>query len=240
MKSLRSSRPRGGVLVLALMCSGMAVLGLTYWIMTVGARSRHVDTMEDATKRRLARANGRTLAFRYAHLRVLPATAGTAFSRGLGTWYSGLENYEWGGVRLNSAWSGSPLRSNTGSTGVNRISPGDRGGFGLADTSGTGYDLPLQVLDGGQVVPHRWQARSYSPVLAGDLLVVHAPASNATPVTLTGAIQVNGRAHLHDAPQADVAEIRRRDVPQAGGRAGRRGQRGLRGLRDGADQIIAL
>jgi len=204
MKALRPSRPRGGILVLALMCSGLAVLGLTYWIMTVGARSRYVDTMEDATKRRVARANGRTLAFRYAHLRVLPATGGTAFSRGLGTWYSGLENYEWGGVRLNSAWSGSPLRSNTGSTGINRISPGDRAGFGLADSAGTGYDLALQVLDGGQSVPHRWQARSYSPMLAGDLLVVHAPASPATAVALTGSIQVNGRAHFQAAASSSL------------------------------------
>lgn len=199
MKTLRLSRPRGGILVLALMCSGMAVLGLTYWVMTVGARSRHVDTMEDATKRRLARANGRMLGFRYMHMRVLPGTGGTAFSRGLGTWYSGLENYEWGGVRLNSAWSGSPLRSNTGSTGVNRLSPGDRAGFGLADSSGTGYDLLLQVLDGDQVVPHRWQARSYAPALAGDLLTVHAPASPTSTVALTGSIQVNGRAHFYDA-----------------------------------------
>lgn len=205
MKPLRPSRARGGILVLALMCSGMAVLGLTYWVMTVGARSRHVDTMEDVTKRRLARANGRILAFRYTHARVLPATGGTAFSRGLGTWYSGLQNYEWGGVRLDTAWSGSPLGSNTGSTGINRISPGDRSGFGLANSSGTGYDLNLQVLDGGQAVPHRWQARSYSPALAGDLLVVHAPASSSSSVALTGAIQVHGRAHFYDAGSAGLA-----------------------------------
>jgi hypothetical protein len=183
----------------------MAVLGLTYWVMTVGARSRHIDTMEDATKRRLARANGRILAFRYTQTRVLPATGGTAFSRGLGTWYGGLQNYEWGGVRLDSSWSGSPLASNTGSTGVNRISLGDRAGFGLADSTGTGYDLPLQVLDGNQVVPHRWQARSYPPILAGDLLVVHAPASPSTNVALTGTIQVNGRAHFYDAGESTLA-----------------------------------
>ena len=199
MNPRRPSRPRGGILVLALMSSGLAVLGLTYWIMTVSARSRHVDTMEDAAKRRLARANGRTMAFRYLHTRVLPGSAGAAFSRGLGDWYSGLQNYEWGGVRLDSAWNGSPLASNTGSTGVNRISPGDRAGFGLADSTGTGYDLPLHILDGSQSVPHRWQARSFSPALAGDLLVVHAPASPSTAVALTGSIQVNGRAHFHDA-----------------------------------------
>jgi len=208
MKPTRPSRPRGGILILALVCSGLAVLGLTYWVMTVGARSRHVDTMEDATKRRLARANGRIIAFRYLHTQVLPGTGGSAFSRGLGEWYSGLENYEWGGVRLDSSWLGSPLASNTWSTGINRISPGNRSGFGLADTNGTGYDLPLHVLDGQQVVPHRWQARSFPPPLAGDLLVVHAPDHNLDPapaVALTGVIQVNGRVHIHNAGSGNLA-----------------------------------
>ncbi|MFN0125936.1 MAG: hypothetical protein ACKV19_04525 [Verrucomicrobiales bacterium] len=205
MKTLRPSRSRGGILVLALLCSSVAVLGLTYWIMTIGARSRHVDTMEDATKRRLARANGRTIAFRYLHSHVLPGTGGNAFSRGVGDWYSGLENYEWGGVRLAASWAGSPLGSNTGSTGINRISPGDRSGFGLADASGSGYDLPIQVLDGSQSVPHRWQGRSYSQALAGDLLVVHAPADPATAVALTGTIQVNGRAHFYNAGSGNLS-----------------------------------
>ena len=199
MKPRRSSRPRGGILVLALMCSGLAVIGLTYWMMAIGARSRHVDATEDAAKRRLARANGRTLAFRYMHSRVLPSTAGNAFSRGLGQWYSGLENYEWGGARLTANWTGSTLGSNTGSTGINRISPGDRAGFGLADSTGTGFDLPISILDGSQSVPHRWQSRSYSPALAGDLLVVHEPASPSSTIALTGAIQLNGRAHFHNA-----------------------------------------
>ena len=201
MKPLRPARPHGGILILALLCSGLAVLALSHWVLTITARSRQVDTLEDVTKRRIARNNGRQLGFRHLQRNVLPATSGTAISLGFGTWQESLGNYEWGGVRLDSPWNGSPLASTTGSTGVNRLSPGDRAGFGLAASSGLGYDLEMHVLDGSQSVPHRWQARSYPPALAGDLLVVHAPAAPVTgpppPVTLTGTLQVNGRAHFH-------------------------------------------
>jgi len=203
MRPLRPARPRGGILVLALLCSSIAVLGLTYWVMTVGARSRYVDTIEDAAHRRLARSHGRSLAFRYVQRRVLPATQGHPFLAGFGEWNHDRQQPAWGGTRLATPWSNSPLASNTGSTGINRLSPGDRAGFGLADTFGQGYDLPLEILDGQQTVRHRWQARSYSPALAGDLLVVHTPdpatSPPATPVALTGSIQVNGRAHFHHA-----------------------------------------
>ena len=70
MKVLRPSRPRGGILVFALMCSAVAVLGLTYWIMTVAGRSRYVDTLQSGTKRRVARDNGRVIAARYMKARV--------------------------------------------------------------------------------------------------------------------------------------------------------------------------
>jgi hypothetical protein len=203
MKLLRPSRPRGGILVFALMCSAVAVLGLTYWIMAVAGRSRYVDTLQASAKRRLARDNGRVLATRYVHARVLPAAAGGTFSRGFGEYYSGLQNYEWGGVSLALAWSGSPLASNTGSTGVNRISYGDRYGFGLTDALGNGLDLPLNILDGDDAWTYRWQARSYSPVLSGDLLVVHVPDadSSAASTTITGVVNVNGRAYFHNASE---------------------------------------
>ena len=163
MKPLRPARPHGGILILALLCSGLAVLALSHWVLTITARSRQVDTLEDVTKRRIARNNGRQLGFRHLQRNVLPATSGTAISLGFGTWQESLGNYEWGGVRLDSPWNGSPLASTTGSTGVNRLSPGDRAGFGLATSSGLGYDLEMHVLDGQQSVPHRWQARSYPP-----------------------------------------------------------------------------
>ena len=77
---LRPARPHGGILILALLCSGLAVLALSHWVLTITARSRQVDTLEDVTKRRIARNNGRQLGFRHLQRNVLPASSGTGAS----------------------------------------------------------------------------------------------------------------------------------------------------------------
>ncbi len=198
MKNHRSKPPRGGVLVFALLCTAVAVVGLTYWIMTVAARGKYIDTQYDAVKRRVSMDNARRMATRYMNLRVVPASAGSTFTRGIGTYFSGTQNYDWGGITLGSAWAGSTLASQTYSTGVNRTSFGDKSGFGLRTGTGSGYDLPIQILDGYGAHLYRWQARSYSPQLGGDLLVVHNPVGGGSPA-LDGVITVSGRAHFYNA-----------------------------------------
>ena len=186
--------PRGAILVFALMCSAVAVIGMTYWIATVAARGQYVELLTESGKRRLARENGRAISTRHVRARVLGAEAGVAASRGLGTYYSGTDNYDWGGADLTSSWSGSSLSSLTSSIGINRISYGDITGFGLRMPDGTALDLPFSVLDGRHRWSYRWQARSYSPVLSGDLLVVHRPPTGSPDVAISGGIAVHGRA----------------------------------------------
>lgn len=223
MKNFRSSQPRGGILVFALMCSGVAVLGLTFWVTTIAGRGKYVDTLQDSAARRVARANGSALAARFMEMRVLPGGSGTAFGLGFGggtTW----DWDQWGGIQLDAGWDtaagmtwlsgsndweGYTVASRTASFGTNRISMGDAGGFGLADASvdgfgnptGKGYDLPLRVLDGYGYTNFRWQARSYPAPLSGDLLSVHRSSvvvsGNTRSVGISGVIQINGRAHFH-------------------------------------------
>ncbi|MGI8602802.1 MAG: hypothetical protein ACR2OZ_07350 [Verrucomicrobiales bacterium] len=208
MKATSTSRTRGAVLVFALLCSAVAVLGLTGWIITVTARGQYIDELSKGTKRRIARENGRIIATRHVQRRVLPASQGDTFSRGIGAYFPSDEeagtanNYEWGGVELTSSWSGSILSSATFNVGVNRISYGDTGGFGLRTPDGVGRDLLMSLLDGSQRWSYRWQARSYSPVLTGDLLVVHRPPAGISEVAVTGNLVIHGRAFFWMGPDA--------------------------------------
>ena len=128
--SNRSSQ--GAILVFALLCSAVAVVGMTYWIGTVAARGQYIELLTEGSKRRLARENARVISTRYVHAQVLNEDAGAIFSRGLGTYYSGTDNYDAGGAELTSSWSGSPLSSLTSNIGINRISYADTFGFRLA------------------------------------------------------------------------------------------------------------
>jgi hypothetical protein len=198
MKISHPRQPRGSILVFALLCSAVAVLGMTYWIATVAGRGNYVATLHDGAKRRMARENARIIATRYAQARVLPDSAGDMFSRGLGSYYAATDNYEWGGTELTAAWNGSVLSSVTPSIGINRISYADTAGFGLRtnDENQTGFDLPMLLMDGSQKRSYRWQARSYSPALAGDLFVVYRPPAGAPEVDISGSIAVHGRAYF--------------------------------------------
>lgn len=224
MKTLRSSRPRGGILVFALMCSGVAVLGLTFWVTTIATRGKYVDTLQDGAARRVAKANSSALAARFMEMKVLPGGSGTSFALGFGdgaTWDWDC----WGGIQLVAGWwdpdpkdSWPKLKFNDGNDwegysvasriitiGTNRISMGDTEGFGLdgnaVNVDGTltkkGYDLPLQLLDGYGSTNFRWQARSYPAPLAGDLLSVHRSGIPGRVVNVSGVIEVQGRAHMH-------------------------------------------
>ena len=66
--------------------------------------------------------------------------------------------------------------------------------FGLRTPDGTAFDLPISLLDGRQRWSYRWQARSYSPVLSGDLFVVHTPPTGGPGVSISGNLAVHGRA----------------------------------------------
>ncbi len=193
----RFGRPRGAVLVFALLISAVAVLGLTYWSLTVAARARYVEGQTQAVKRRIARDNGRVLARSWTERRVLADTDGTAFSRGIGTYFTATDSYDWGGIEMNSTWSGPTLQSNTACVGVNRISLANGSGFGLRTAANQGLDLPLHLLDGNNDWSYRWQARSCSAFLAGDLLSIHNPSE--TPVNapvVAGTWNVHGRGCL--------------------------------------------
>ena len=193
----RFGRPRGAVLVFALLISAVAVLGLTYWSLTVAARARYVEGQTQAVKRRIARDNGRVLARNWTERQVLSKTDGTSFSRGIGTYYSATDTYDWGGIEMNSTWTGSTLASNTPCVGVNRISLANGAGFGLRTAANQGLDLPLHILDGNNDWNYRWQARSYPAFCAGDLLAIHNPSE--TPVNapvVAGTWNVHGRGCL--------------------------------------------
>lgn len=199
MKALRRSNARGAILVFALLTSAVAVVAMAFWISTISTRARYVDVLHSAVSRRLARENARLIATRYVQTRVIPAETGAMLTRGLGTFYPTTGNYQWGGFRLNTNWAGSTLSSTAENIGVNRISYGPAGtfgeksGYGLVDGSGVARDLPITLLDGNLGWDYRWQARSFSPALSGDLLVIHRPPAGLPEPSITGNFNLAGR-----------------------------------------------
>ncbi len=202
MKARASSRPRGGILIFVLMLSAVCVLGLTGWITTISAKSKYVDALELAAQRRIAEQNGRRLAAKYASVAVMDLTTTTAFSAGVGGYIDGVAN--WGGISVQP-WAGNTLNSTAPAAGVNRLSLGDRGAYGFSNTP-PAPELALAVTGPDLTVPYRLQPKSYPSFLAGDLLMVHRLSDGTSP-TITGQIEIVGRAYFHTMPNLTFGTI---------------------------------
>ena len=205
----RSAR-RGGALILALMFIGVISAGFASWALLIQQRAGVSDLEEHQARKRLAAANSEIMVRDYMLTRVLAANGDAA----LDGMAPGSDNAVWS-TSTSTVWKGSTLiddtywPSTTGWRGYAMDSISWIGGInGFSPT----YDLPytkaltfkanykqLDFANAAQRFPddettYRAFLRSSSPILGGDLLVLHQPNPAAT-----GNVAVQGRV-VHFAP----------------------------------------
>lgn len=153
----------------------------------VSARSRLVLDLEFGSQRRLASNNNRALCQHYFLRRgIANNSTGATLNIGNG----------WGKIDIPAS-SGNPLGSQQTFTLLNYFSPGWNGGF-TNDVIATAYQ-PVPFGGGAEHSSElRVQLKSRSPLLAGNLLVMHHPLNTGagSSSAIQGSIQVNGHATL--------------------------------------------
>ena len=191
---------RGGILAISLLVIGTVTLAFTAWVGLLGQRARSGEVEEHAARRRISAWNSRSAIREYALQRVMTSnsdTDGVSFDRGNG----------WS-VTAAPSWSGYAMESNTRLAGLNAFSfSWDYPYSKVLDTTAATKALEfVQTNSGGALTESYYATASYlktyirsrSPVLGGDLLVLHR--SSLTTPSVSGNVSVYGRV-LHFVPE---------------------------------------
>jgi hypothetical protein len=183
---------RGSVLLLALLLIAVAGLLTAGWIALISARGNLVEQNAAAIQRRIALENSRALAQEFMLERVLPSTAGAAFS------YD-LPDPGWGGLSI-PAWNSAPLLSVQPAAGVNHFNPGNGDGYTFDPVDESGHYVTLR--DGDANPERKFQIKSRSPLLSGTLLASQRPTLDPSASTGFSGLDVVGAAFLWTYPTA--------------------------------------
>ncbi|MDC0504516.1 hypothetical protein OAN94_09585, partial [Verrucomicrobiales bacterium] len=187
MKIFRTKkRYQGSVLVVSLLILVAGTVGMASMTVVLSARSQLVMDLEFGVQRRLALRNARAMCQLYFINRGL-ANSSPAVDLDLGG--------GWGKVGIPAS-AENPLGSQQEFRLKNLLSPGWDRGF-TEDVLATVYH-PVPYDTGGAEVQTsmRVQLKSRSPLLAGNLLILHHTLTNSGSIdaTISGGVQVNGHA----------------------------------------------
>ena len=171
---------RGAVLVMAMILVMVGGLAMTGWIVLLGARAQYTEQQLASVQRRIAESNARALTREYLLESVV------AFASGGGGTFTSGGGTSWGQTVIPS-WSDPVMSSTAFPAGNNLISPA--GGFPYAAT------FSSDLSNGGDTSTYKAYVNSRSPLLAGDLLVMHSPFT--TSLSVSGSLDVEGRAVIH-------------------------------------------
>lgn len=202
-------------MVVALMITAAATMGFAAWATLVAQRKQAVEQSFGGTVRRLAVENGRQIARQMAYTDFLSKNTAPAVSA---TNVEAGTNQIIGGVN-SPGRTGFALESASYPPGFNRLSPA---GLGFAYGVITNVTLPYSVVDAHPSLTVMEDSsttltaamKSRSPLLSGDILVVHQPTLATTaPVAapaITGNLDViGGRAvYLTPATLANFSSVR--------------------------------
>jgi hypothetical protein len=168
---------QASAILMALLLIAMAGVLTAGALSVLMARSGMVEQMTTASQRRLALENSKALAQEFMLQRVMTSSAGSTFE------YS-LSPPSLGGITM-SAWSSPPMQSTAKVDDVNHFDPGNGDGYKM--------DVTATVSDGESNFERKYIVKSRSPVLAGTLLTLQAPASGSIS---TSAVDVDGDAFV--------------------------------------------
>ena len=201
-RPLSRSHPAGGVMVIALVAIAFVTVGFSTWVTVLAQRGRSAEVEQHAAQRRIAAYNTRAAIKEYALERMIASgsdTDGITFDP-----FSG-----WGST-TTAPWSGYPMDSNTRLAGLNGFSPSwDYPYSKVLDVSSGMKRLAFATSANGRITQDvstgasyfKTYIRSRSPVLGGDLLVIHRSKliPEVAPV-VSGNISVYGRT-MHFVPE---------------------------------------
>lgn len=200
------SKPRshstGGVMVIAMVAIAFVTVGFATWISILSQRGRSIEVEQHTVQRRIAAYNARATIKEYALERMI-SSSGDAD----GITYDPMNG--WGSTSI-SAWSGYSMDSNTRLAGLNAFSPAwDYPYSKVVDVAAGTKKLGFTTNGAGRIEQDLSSSASYfktyirsrSPVLGGDLLVIHRSKINpAVEPTVSGNVKVYGRV-MHFVPE---------------------------------------
>ncbi|MCB1076410.1 MAG: hypothetical protein KDM64_01170 [Verrucomicrobiae bacterium] len=171
---------RGSILVICMVMAGVGAIGAAAFFSLVQAKSQESLERETAMTRRTRLANSRAVAkdaLLRVHLGSPTAPAGGSQTITLpGGW----------GEAVIASHSTAPLAAST-SMRLNKT--------GTTPSQAFTEDISITLSDGDSTLTYQAQAKSYSPGLGSDLLVVQRPTGTGTGLTqFTGNLLVKGRA----------------------------------------------
>ena len=166
MKPVYIKRPKGTVLVVALLILVAGTVGMSSMTSLVSNRSRFVLDSEFAAQRRLSLRNSRALAKRYF---MGQAIANTSTAKAI----SLSSDTSWGKIEIPTATSAFTSQQNFSL--VNQFSPGGESGFTQDVTVTIKHPVPYSNPAAEFSLPYRVQLKSRSPILAGNLFIQHKP-----------------------------------------------------------------
>jgi hypothetical protein len=163
-------------MILALLLIGVAGALTAGWVALVIARSENVNAMTFAVQRRVALENSKALAQEFMLEKVMPNATGIARNYDLG---------DWGGIQVQ-AWAEAPLLKTTLAAGVNHFNPGN----------GDSYVLAVSVTLKDTTAARTYFLKSWSPLLAGNLLSIQTPTLTPNASLAVGSFDVDGGAFI--------------------------------------------
>lgn len=195
--NLHRQSQRGSILVICMVLAGVGTIGAAAFFSLIHAKSEESHQRENAMIRRTKQANAKVLAKEAVlRLHVGASVAPTG----------GVQNFaladNWGSVTIASH-PNAPLAASA-ATRTNKT--------GIHAPTAFSEDFVVTLNDGSATHRFQAQAKSFSPVLAGDLLVAQRPAGTGTGATqFTGNLYVKGRAVFHPADYSTNTSTLRAD-----------------------------
>ena len=183
---LTKKQCQGSVLVVSLLILVAGTVGMASMTTLLSARSRLVMDLEFGVQRRTALRNARAMCQHYFMSRGV-ANSSLAVDLDLGG--------GWGKVAIPAS-AQNPLGSQQEFSLKNLLSPGWNRGFTEEVLATVYQSIPYDTTGAEAQTSLRVQLKSRSPLLAGNLLVLHHPMTNSGTIdaTISGSVQVNGHA----------------------------------------------
>jgi hypothetical protein len=153
-------------------------LAMTGSIMLLHARTQYTEQHLSSIQRRIAESNARAFTREYLLENVIASSSGSG-----GTFTPGSS---WGQTVIPS-WSTAAMSSTAFPAGNNLVSAAS--GFPYAAT------FPSTISDGASSSTYKAYMNSRSPLLSGDLLVVHQPFGVS--LAISGSLEVEGRSVIY-------------------------------------------
>jgi hypothetical protein len=208
-------KPTGGVMVIALVAICFTTVAFSAWVGLLAQRGRSAEVEEHAARRRISTYNSRSAIREYVFTRMITSSGDTSgvsfdpFEDSADVDDNGNLKEGWT-ITTAAAWAGYPMESNTRLAGLNGFSPTwDYPYSKVIDVTAATKSLGFVTSGSGRVEQSLSDSASYlktyvrsrSPVLGGDLLILHR-SKLTTPVdpAVSGNVSVNGRV-MHFVPE---------------------------------------